>query len=599
MSTPGIVLVHGFLGSPADLTPLADVLAARYGSGAIERVCLPGHGAGRRGPVAFQAEAFLATIAAASERQRAQGRELVLVGHSTGGNLILEALDEAKKIDRSHLLLAVLLAAPPAIDGSYFERWNAFASGGEARLGDVAALVSLVNRRTRRPESAAPVPSPVLVVQGEADALVLPSEAPRWLDGRLRAPARLLRVERAGHRLFDDSASIAMVVDSVGRAIEDALLSAQAEADATDAGLADAAGFFARWPHARPHVLGSPAGLALRKRPFAPAPVASTEPSIANIEITTRCNLACLACARAQPCPKPRDMTRAQLECILERLPHAFRIVVVGLGEPSLHPELADFVRIASGQGRRVALVSNGMELGTQLAGDLCDAGLASMTFSLDAAEPEVAARVRRGSDLRRIVENIQGFLAQRARRHDGTGLGKPAVSIFTALSSETALQLQPIVQLAADLGIDAVMVSDLNFIANQGTTLHASLSPAASQSIRQAVKTAAARRLPLLSVHGLEMLDIRAGARDVLLFRAEQIASRSRRRAHCASPWQTAVVSVDGDLSICDCQPHALLGNILEKPLSACWNSPDMVDYRKRMLGDCPPADCLACPRF
>jgi MoaA/NifB/PqqE/SkfB family radical SAM enzyme/alpha-beta hydrolase superfamily lysophospholipase len=603
MTLPGIVLVHGYRGTPADLAPLAAHLSRAYGSRAVATVCLPGHGSEASPDVPFDTDAFVAAVVCAIDRHHAQGRPLVLIGHSTGGNLVLEALAPSPRpAGPVHCLLAVLLATPPAVDGSYLDRWSRHAPDGAGRLGDLAALVALVNRRERHPASAKPVPCPVLVVQGEEDTLVPADDATSWLDGRLQTPARLVRVHGAGHALFQGSAA-EIVIDTVARAIDDALRSGDASTDSrgsqedTDPAPSDARVFLTRWPHSRRHVLDGPAGLALRGRAFTPSPWVAIEPGVANIEITTHCNLSCLACARTRLAPEPRHMGRAQFERLLEILPHAFRIVLVGLGEPTLHPEVADFVRLANAQGRRVALVSNGMALGDGLARRLCDAGLASMTFSLDAADPEVAKRVRSGTDLGRVVQNLRELLAERTRR--GTTPSKPDIAIFTALSSDTVAELPALVDLAASLGVDALMASDLNFASNRDRTVRASLSSEVRQVFRRAVKLAAARKLPLLSVHGLEALDIRKSSSSLLLFRAEQVADRSGRRAHCASPWQTAVVNVDGDLSICDCQPEVPVGNLLREPFAACWNGARMVEHRQRMLGDTPPPECLACPRF
>ncbi|MBI4880769.1 MAG: radical SAM protein [Planctomycetes bacterium] len=89
--------------------------------------------------------------------------------------------------------------------------------------------------------------------------------------------------------------------------------------------------------------------------------------------------------------PRPADTFRR----VLEQLPHACRVTLVGLGEPLLHPVVADPVSIAAGEGRRVALVTNATDLERPLAARLIDAGLASIAFSLDCPNQALADQLR------------------------------------------------------------------------------------------------------------------------------------------------------------------------------------------------------------
>jgi hypothetical protein len=128
---------------------------------------------------------------------------------------------------------------------------------------------------------------------------------------------------------------------------------------------------------------------------------------------------------------------------------------------------------------------------------------------------------------------------------------------------------------------------------------LHQTLTAEPAQRLRRALKRALARQLPVLSVLGLEEFALDVRYMDYVLLRGQQLAARSLRQTNCLSPWQTIPVSVDGTLSVCDCQSEAVLGNIHRTPLSEWWNGTLMRDQRRRMLGDNPPAACLACPRF
>lgn len=594
--TVGIVLVHGYLGRPADLTALESALARRYGNDAVTSLCLPGHGTAGSPP--FDEAAFLAALATTIDAQRSAGRQLVLLGHSTGGTLLLAEIARRLAADPASLealRLLVLCATPPVIDLGYAQRWAEPTAGQESHLHDVGALISLVNRLARRGPIA--VPAPVLLLHGEEDELVPVSTAGLWRENRLDAPLRLLRVAGARHHLFaSESAQIA--IDAVCRAVEDAVHRPDAKTAAAQRQLFDMEPgletFLSFWPDSARHIAASPAAHRARGDAFKPRLTADASPTVANIEITTRCNLGCPACARTQLKVKSRFMSRDDFTRALEHLPHAYRIVLVGLGEPLMHPEVVDFIELAVAAGRRVGLVTNAMLLDADLAEALCRSGLSAITFSLDAVDQAVADRIRTGSDMARISENIGTFGA--IRRRLGTAIG---TSAFTALTADTVDEFEAIVDFAADHELDALMVSDLNFPANQARALHGSLSQEQRATIRRALKHAVARRLPVLSVHGLEEFALDRQYLDYLVPRGKHIAARATRHTHCLSPWQSIPVNVDGNLTICDCQPDTVIGDIHHDSVSAWWNGDEMLEHRRRMLGDNPPEACLACPRF
>lgn len=590
MSALGIVLVHGYMGSPENLAPLAVALTDQGHH--VESVCLPGHGEAKT--PAFTETAFLTEIAAAIDRQQAVGRKLVLLGHSTGGNLLLAEISRRLAVDPRRLdtlLLLILCSTPPRIDLSYAERWSQHTQGRESRFDDLAALVSLINRPLRQP--TLPLPSPVLVIHGEADELVPVDDAELWRQNRLHAPQRQARIAGGRHHLFAGTGD-KQAIDIIGLAMADATRRCTETSAAPQATLPEMQCFCATWPDSTPHLLNSPAGKRWQGQDFSATPVADCQPTIANIEITTRCTLGCAACARTHKKLQSRHMGRDDFRRILAHLPHAGRVVLVGLGEPLLHPEVVDFIRIAAAGQRHVGLVTNAMALNADMAEQLCASGLASLTFSLDAISQATADQVRQGSDMVQIRAHILGFMAEKHRQDSPI-----ATAVFTALGSENVGEFAAIVDFVAEAGIDALMVTDLNFAANQQRSLHQQLTPKHAEPLRQALRHAAARRLPVLSVWGLEEWALDERPLDYLLLRGEQIARRSNRHRQCLSPWQSIPVNVDGHLTLCDCQPDAVIGNIHSDALSDWWNGPAMTAHRQRMLSDNPPEACLVCPRF
>ena len=120
--TVGIVLVHGYSGSKEDLSPLADRLIADYGEDSLRNISLPGHDM-KRTPD-FDQELFVDSIFRTVNSFLTQNRKIILIGHSTGGNLILRMLYQ-KSICPHFLVLA---GVPKKIEISYMERWNAHSS---------------------------------------------------------------------------------------------------------------------------------------------------------------------------------------------------------------------------------------------------------------------------------------------------------------------------------------------------------------------------------------------------------------------------------------------------------------------------------------
>ena len=278
---------------------------------------------------------------------------------------------------------------------------------------------------------------------------------------------------------------------------------------------------------------------------------------------------------------------------ILDMLPHAYRITLVGLGEPLMHAEVASFVAEASARGRRVALVTNAMYLDEQLASQLLKAGLASIAFSIDTDDQDLADEVRPGSSLSRIFNNIKGFIRQ------STSRGSISTAVFTAISIKTAAHLKQLVDTVASLGVHVLMLTDLNFKQNLNDTLWKNVAEDTTASIRDAVSYAFSEKLPVLSVHGLEEFGLRRRYRDYLLLPPDQLFQRSHQDNWCRSPWQTIAVDVSGNAAVCDCQPEKRIGHILKQPFSKIWNGKMMIDYRRRMLSPHPPEACLLCPRF
>jgi organic radical activating enzyme len=147
------------------------------------------------------------------------------------------------------------------------------------------------------------------------------------------------------------------------------------------------------------------------------------------LEVTNRCNLACVMChfhGRGVKRVRPiGDMSREIWEQVLDEIRGIglpVSLVTHGAGEPLLHPDLLEILTEARKIPRiRVGFMTNGMALTPQVSRRILDLGVHWLAFSIDGVEPESHARYRKGSDLRLIDANIQALLRLKNERTSKT----------------------------------------------------------------------------------------------------------------------------------------------------------------------------------
>lgn len=165
------------------------------------------------------------------------------------------------------------------------------------------------------------------------------------------------------------------------------------------------------------NLAGCHAEMALRRA------VVRSSPYILRVEATNTCNLRCPGCATGlgiNPTPKGFLDLDAFRRVLDEVSPTLLLTRLDGLGEPLLHPRIADLVALAHARGSATALSSHFGErtLRPGLAADLVDAGLDYLVVSIDGPTQESYERYRVGGTLRVVTEHVRELVAvRRARR--------------------------------------------------------------------------------------------------------------------------------------------------------------------------------------
>jgi carboxylesterase len=223
--------VHGLAGGPFEVQPVAEALAAAGATVVVPR--LPGHEGGLR-PLARSTHAdWRAAVAEARTQLLDEGREVDLLGFSTGAPLVLAELLRRPRDARPPEAVRVALLAPfvriyrpprvpldPARLALGAPRWLAAPRPGPplppgplrravlevqpTRLMPLAAVRSALELIAEVEAGLERISARAWLIQGRRDTVVDPEGAEAWAR-RLPGTERLVHVDAAGHLLAWDA----------------------------------------------------------------------------------------------------------------------------------------------------------------------------------------------------------------------------------------------------------------------------------------------------------------------------------------------------------------------------------------------------------
>jgi len=139
------------------------------------------------------------------------------------------------------------------------------------------------------------------------------------------------------------------------------------------------------------------------------------------LEVTNRCNAACVFCGRHWAKP-PVDMDLDFFKSIIDQIKKPVVVQTQGFGEPLLYPDIVEAVKYANSKGHHTVFYTNGSLLTPELSQRLLDARLNRIIFSIDAHTKERYEYFRQGLKWEPLLENVRTFKRLRDRKH-----GKPA----------------------------------------------------------------------------------------------------------------------------------------------------------------------------
>ena len=304
------------------------------------------------------------------------------------------------------------------------------------------------------------------------------------------------------------------------------------------------------------------------------------------IELTSACNLDCATCYRRGWSEGARDMDPGLFRALAREaagFPSLGTVVLGGIGEPSASPLFDE--ALEAFRDRAITVTTNGVGLGE--AGLERIAQRASLVIvSVDGLDANL--RRIRGVALEAVLGTVRRLVA--ARRSGGTC----RVEFQFTLAASNAADLVHVVDLAADLSVDAVTVSQLlpQEEAAASDIVYGRHGRAETARLYEAVRLRAFRRGLRVYLPPLEL--------------------KTERRCAFAED-EAAYVNADGDVVPCYRFSHEgqefvfgrgkkvsrhSFGNLRDGSLESIWASPAYVRLRKTLVEgrypSCPDCDLL-----
>jgi MoaA/NifB/PqqE/SkfB family radical SAM enzyme len=309
------------------------------------------------------------------------------------------------------------------------------------------------------------------------------------------------------------------------------------------------------------------------------------------LEVTNRCNLKCTTCPQSWGMPEDSaDLTPERAKLVLDQVPEVRRVVLHGIGEPTLNPLLPEIIALVKSRGACALFNTNGLTLRGSLLERIVRSGLDEVRVSVDSASPETYRRIRGADGLARIMANVKALQAAKHR----AGSLTPCVSLWMTGMKTNIAELPALIDVAYEAGVQEVYLQRLVYsgrgLAAEEQSLYGRLEEVEHRAIEDAEAKARALGITL------------RGSSEALPPEVAPAGADAPWRG-CRRPWSLVYITANGNVLPCCIAPFTqapyaslVLGNAFRQSLESIWNGDRYQRWRTAMLEGKPPAACSGC---
>lgn len=306
---------------------------------------------------------------------------------------------------------------------------------------------------------------------------------------------------------------------------------------------------------------------------------ASRSPEYMQIELTDRCNLRCQACPRSWTPSTGTVLSPEEFRDLLEQMPLLKHVSFVGLGEVLLLKDFPTYLRMCRERNVFASCNSNGVVVPRRL-GPALEAGLGKLAISIDAHDRELLRRLRSGVS-RETMEQAFRCAVMLTRQYEAR------LSAAITVGSANVADLPNLLRFLVELEVPEVTMESLHHWGEDKSLNADSILAADPHAVISAMEEA----LGIADEAGMA----------VECFDFYRIWERAHMvGGHCPWPWDSIVVTANGDVTPCCVQLTATdsnrLGNIRQERVTDVWNGTRFTEFRDTFFNGQPWSACEGC---
>ena len=274
------------------------------------------------------------------------------------------------------------------------------------------------------------------------------------------------------------------------------------------------------------------------------------------IKTTLNCNHKCPKCLHGMqvfPSGNKYNMSFDTIKKVLdEGKEKGLRSVVFTGGEPTMHPQISEFLEYAGQlQFSDISLITNGTFLTEKLISTIINSGVTRINVSIDSINKETYMKTRGVDDFDRCHRNLKKLLQIRSE----IGSELPLLSVSFVLQEENINELDDFVdywEKYADGGIKIYPYKNVFSIVDEKfKDTYGEGKMQVDQLVDSDLPNAVSREVPIMEEYHIQ----------------------------CSIPWYRCHVGVNGEIQGCTTQgfcdhPEMVLGNINKNSFEEIWKS-------------------------